>query len=331
MRIGLSLLALPMLLTACSWPGSTFSGGGTGQSPEPPPSAPLALKQAEVLAPQASETPATSDPKVSSPEAALAPSAEQTASAEIPRPDPPRPRRSPLSACQLNGSKPAEISLVALAHALQNPGLKRRPVESNDEFEMRAEKLLGEARKIIGSGSFKFTVPVPSDQITFDAAQGALTVHPAPISGGLVPTMVGNGNRVVISRLTRDTGRTDIQTPFDGRQTVAKQEEIVLAVNVGGGDYRRWPRGFKTLTIQISPNETPSTKQGATVPQLAVLFSGRLRAPYLLQEVTRQNSQLDIVRDLTIQATAIMIDLECAALFDTATNLTLATIAVGPN
>jgi hypothetical protein len=244
---------------------------------------------------------------------------------------PPQPRRTPLSACQLNGSKPDEISVVALAHALQNPGLKRRPQETNDEFEMRAEKLLGDARKIVGNDSFKFTVPVPADQVTFDPTAGALTVHPAAISGGLVPTIVGNGNRVVVSRSIRNTGTTNIETPFDGRQQITKQEEIVLAVNVGGGDYLRWPRGFKSLTFQVPTDETRRAKPATASPQLAVLFTGKLRSPYLIQEVTRQNSNQDVLRDLTIYTTAVTIDLECAALVDATRNLTLATIAVSPH
>jgi hypothetical protein len=102
-------------------------------------------------------------------------------------------------------------------------------------------------------------------------------------------------------------------------------------VNVGGGDYLRWPRGFKSLTFQVPTDETRRAKPATISPQLAVLFTGKLRSPYLIQEVTRQNSNQDVLRDLTIYTTAVTIDLECAALVDATRNLTLATIAVSPH
>ena len=69
---------------------------------------------------------------------------------EAAEPDLPSNAAAPASACQLSGSKPTEILVPALASALQNPALKRRGFETSAEFEIRAEKILADARRIVG-------------------------------------------------------------------------------------------------------------------------------------------------------------------------------------
>jgi hypothetical protein len=235
----------------------------------------------------------------------------------------------PVSSCQLGGAKPTEISLVALGMALRKPDLKRRQYETIDEFELRAEKLLADARRLTGDGSFKFTVPVPPDQVAFDAARGVLTVSPSA-SSGLVPTTVGDGNRIIISRSIRTAGATNVETPFGGRHLAAKEEEVVLAVNVRGGDYLRWPKGFQPVTFQMVREAGRRSRAKPAAPTLAVLFTVRLRSPYIIEETTRQSPRPDFPHDVTTYTTTVQLDIECAALINKSNNVLLQSIALSP-
>jgi hypothetical protein len=210
--------------------------------------------------------------------------------------------------------------------ALRKPELKRRQYETIDEFELRAEKLLADARRITGDGSFKFTVPVPPDHVVFDPARGVLTVSPSA-SSGLVPTTIGNGNRIVISRTARTAGATTVETPFGGRRLAAKEEEVVLAVNVRGGDYLRWPKGFQPVTFPMKEAGRRSRAKPAT-PSLAVLFAARLRSPYIIEETTRQSPRPDFPHDVTTYTTTLPLEIECAALIDKSNNVLLQAIAL---
>ena len=213
--------------------------------------------------------------------------------------------------------------------ALRKTDLKRRQYETIDEFELRAEKLLAEARRITGDGSFKFTVPVPPSQVVVDAARGVLTVSPTSASG-LVPTTVGNGNRIIISRSTRTAGATTVETAFGGRHLAAKEEEVVLAVNVRGGDYLRWPKGFQPVTFPMTREAGRRSKAKPAAPTLAVLFTARLRSPYIIEETTRQSPRPDFNRDVTTYTTTVQLDIECAALINKSNNVLLQSIALNP-
>lgn len=220
---------------------------------------------------------------------------------------------------------------MALADALQKPALKRQQFETTEEFEARAEKLLADARRITGPGSFKFTVPVPADQIMADVKMGLLTVVPAAISSGLVPTMIGNGNRIIVVRSMRTVGAIPSETAFSGRRLVAKEEETVLAVSARGGDYLRWPRGFNGVKFRIEQEVVRrSKKKDSNYYNLAVLFTARLQSPYLTQEITRQSPRLDFPHDVTTHITTIAVQLECAALINRSNNVTLQPIDLGP-
>ena len=214
--------------------------------------------------------------------------------------------------------------------ALRKPDLKRRQYETIDEFELRAEKLLADARRITGDGSFKFTVPVPPGQVVFDAARGVLTVSPTSASSGLVPTTVGNGNRIIISRSTRTAGATTVETPFGGRHLAAKEEEVVLAVNVRGGDYLRWPKGFQPVTFPMASEAGRRSKAKPAAPALAVLFTARLRSPYIIEETTRQSPRPDFPHDVTTYTTTVQLEIECAALINKSNNVLLQSIALSP-
>jgi hypothetical protein len=236
---------------------------------------------------------------------------------------------APGSACQLDGSKPAEVSIVALARALQGLALKQRPSETKTDFEDRAEKTLANAKQIPGRGTFQFTVAVPPDQVVVDATTGALTVNPAHVSGGLVPTTLGNGNRIVISRSTRKVGAINTEDGFAGKQLVDKDEEIILAVSVRGGDYLRWPKSFRAMTFRTQHEVARRSKGKPAVPDLAVLFSARLRSPYMAEEITYQRPRPDFPRDVTTHTTTVFVELECAALINRSKNVTLEPIAFG--
>jgi len=212
--------------------------------------------------------------------------------------------------------------------ALRKPELKRRQYESIDEFELRAEKLLADARRLIGDGSFKFTVPVSPGQVAFDAARGVLTVSPTSAASGLVPTTVGNGNRIIISRSARTAGATTVETPFGGKHLAAKEEEVVLAVNVRGGDYLRWPKGFHSVTFPMAKEAGRRSRSKTAAPALAVLFTARLRSPYIIEETTRQSPRPDFNHDVTTYTTAIQLELECAALINKSSNALLQPIAL---
>jgi hypothetical protein len=208
--------------------------------------------------------------------------------------------------------------------ALRKPELKRRQYESIDEFELRAEKLLADARQITGGGSFKFSVPVPPEQVAVDAARGVLMVNPGA-SSGLVQTTVGNGNRIIISRSARTAGATTVETPFGGKHLAAKEEEVVLAVNVRGGDYLRWPKGFHSVTFPMAKDAVRGSR---AKPALAVLFTARLRSPYITEETTRQSPRPDFNHDVTTYTTTIQLELECAALINKSSNVLLQPIAL---
>jgi len=211
--------------------------------------------------------------------------------------------------------------------ALRKPELKRRQYESIDEFELRAEKLLADARQITGGGSFKFSVPVPPEQVAVDAARGVLTINPGA-SSGLVQTTVGNGNRIIISRSARTAGATTVETPFGGKHLAAKEEEVVLAVNVRGGDYLRWPKGFHSVTFPMAKEAGRRSRSKTAAPALAVLFTARLRSPYIIEETTRQSPRPDFNHDVTTYTTAIQLELECAALINKSSNALLQPIAL---
>jgi hypothetical protein len=213
--------------------------------------------------------------------------------------------------------------------ALRKPELKRRSYESIDEFELRAEKLLADARRLTGPGSFKFTVPVPPGQVGVDVARGVMTVSPTS-SSGLVPTAVGNGNRIIISRSMRTAGATTVETPFGGKHLAAKEEEVVLAVNVQGGDYLRWPKGFQPVTFPMAKEAGRRSKAKPAAPTLAVLFSARLRSPYIIEETTRQSPRPDFPHDVTTYTTTVPLEIECAALIDKSNNVLLQPITLSP-
>ena len=236
-----------------------------------------------------------------------------------PAPDPSASPSAPLSSCQLNGSTPS-ASITMLADALRNPALKRRPIELIDEFELRAEKLLSDARRITGGGVFTFSVPVPADQVVFDAKSGTLTVKPSAVVSGLIPTTLGNGNRVVVVRSIRSLGSNPRETPFEGHRVVTKDEEYILAVNVRGGDYLRWPKNFKTMIFQQDPTIGRVKSKRPVVHDVAVLFAGRLQSPYIAQDVTRREPSGEFDHEVTTNITTVILDPECASLVDRTDN-----------
>jgi hypothetical protein len=228
------------------------------------------------------------------------------------------------AACDSNDPQVPEVSIVALAAALQKPGLERQRFENQDEFEARAEKLLADAKQITHGKSFKFIIPVPSDQVLIDKKNNEVIVKPASLTGSLLPTIIGNGNRIIVARSTRNVDPINVDTPFSGKKTIGKEEQFVLATSARGGDYRRWPKGFQPLTIKqnLDGNRRRSKIKGQ-VYELGVMFTGRLQSPYILHDVMHQGPRPDFPYDITTRITTVVIELECSALIDRSTSAVL--------
>lgn len=302
-------------------------------------------------APQAAQTAA--EPQLSAPQsppedgsALTAQRVQPNATFKVPEASPSEPtvaetaqqQKAPISAgasapgsspCQMDNASKPEISIVSLAVALQNQDLARRPSEKSDEFELRAEKILAGVKQMTRGESFQFSVPVPSDQVTVET--GSITVKPHGVTGGLLPTAVSNGNDIIVSRYVKNMGLINSQTTFAGTRTIEKDEEFILAVRARGGDYARWPKGFKQLTLRLDREHKQSSKRKKSVaPELAVLFAARLQSPYLIQEASHQSPRPDFPHDITSRMTVVVIELACAALIDRAKNIALAPITIGP-
>lgn len=301
LRAFLSFALLSAILASCGKPNPSVEDAAGSTAVTPP--------QADAAPPPSAATSQASLPKTGSTQEAIT-------SVEAPQ--------APASACQLDGSKLREISVVDLARALQTPALRRRQSESSEEFELRAEKALAEIKRMTGGDLFNFTVPVPPAQVVVDATAGVLTVHPANISGGLVPTTIGNGNRVIIAQSARNLGTTSSEAGLFGRYVATKEEQVILAVNVSGGDYLGWPKGFKAATFQWEHQTARRSKTKTPPPELAVLFRARLQSPYIAEETTLQRPRPDFPHDVTTVTTTVFVELECATLINRSKNTTLA-------
>jgi hypothetical protein len=251
-----------------------------------------------------------------------------TVTADIPteaspaeRPDPPGVKSAAVaSLCRFDAAKPP-ISMAQLAVTLGGPEFKRKPYEDSATFDIRVEKPLADAKRLVGDGHFTFIVPVPASQVLFDTKASTITVNPAPLSQGLLPTIPGNGNQLVLVRRVRSIGTVSAHTAFAGQHSVANEEEDIVAVNVRGGDYVRWPKGFKALVVPIAK---PTARHKMPAPQVGVLFAARLQSPYVMQEVTRQTPRDDFPRNVTSYITSILVDVDCAMMVDSATETVLA-------
>jgi hypothetical protein len=266
---------------------------------------------------QLSNAPPSDPPATAEPKSAETLSVDQTAT------KPSDVRTSTAQACTPPLKPP--VSIVALANLLRNPELRRRRGETTDEFDIRTEKLLGEPRRMVGEGAFPFVVPVPREQIEFDPKTSTLTIKPTRYSAGLLPTVIGNGNQVIIVRSTRTSGTVTTLTAFEGKRLVPKDEETVVAVNVHGGDHLGWPRNFKSMSFQIAPVGDRRNKRKVQPPDVAVVFAGRLQSPYISEGISRQESRPDFLHDVTTYTTTVVIDSECAALLNRTDNQVLTT------
>ena len=98
-------------------------------------------------------------------------------------------------------------------------------------------------------------------------------------------------------------------------------------MSVRGGDYLRWPKGFQPVTFPV-PKE--ARRQSRAKPALAVLFTARLRSPYIIEETTRQSPRPAFPHDVTTDITTVQLEIECAALINKSNNVVLQSIALSP-
>ena len=230
------------------------------------------------------------------------------------------------ASCVVDNSK--LIPIIAVAAALQNRRLPQPQYGKNDE--LRAEKLVAETKQNVRGRSFQFILPVSREQVVVE--QETLMIKPINFSG-LLPTTPSNGNSIVVDRFVKTVGQTTDQGPFAGSRPrqIAQDEEFILALNVQGGDYARWPKGFKQMTLRIDQEKGQRAgRKRLAAPELGVLFAAHLLPPYMFQSVIRQKPRPDFPRDVSTLITSVLLEVECAALIDRSKNITLASIPIGP-
>jgi len=231
--------------------------------------------------------------------------------------------QAPSACSEFVGSKSSLTNLGEIAIALRGGDFKKQEFETTEQFKTRLSSRIKSAsqRASLRGDYFYFAIPIPKDQITYDADQGRMTIGQE--YSGLLNSEFGSKGELNISSTRRATGSYVGQNSFGVKKEITRIDERKLNVIVPGGEYSSWPSQFKPIVFYPERTEAKATKEN-----LIVLFAARFKQPYFTSETRHFSPKIDAPYDITTLVESIHLDADCAIILDKAHKAKIADLSL---
>ncbi len=169
---------------------------------------------------------------------------------------------------------------------------------------------------------FYFALPIPSDQITYNADTSIMKIGGEYES--LVKTSMMGDGQPVVKDSWRPTGQTYVgENAFGAKRQIQKVDfaELVVTAPALGRDW--WFNNFKGIIVSVPQDQAKSTKEN-----LVVLLAARLKEPYFEVETGHISPTINAPIEVNRRKEIVHLDIDCAAIYNRATGNVIANLSI---
>jgi hypothetical protein len=220
----------------------------------------------------------------------------------------------------LQADKISDVSILEIAEILHGGNFKKREFETTSDYEKRISIKLDKAKSLIrkraGDDGLIFFIQIPPEKIQYNADTGIMTIG-REYSGLLNTSYSLEGDFITVKSSERPVGTYVGENSFGVKRRIVRMQGYQIGISAPKGSILSgWPSGFgrdafKPISVRVDKDRAKKTKD-----EMAVVFSGRLRAPYLVTTSFRSTPKIDAPFDRTIAQQIVQVDIDCAAIFD---------------